>query len=53
MTMQVFMRLDLDNRVILGAKQDVSFQVNGKDVYKVKDTGIDFTGLGETAYNSP
>ena len=44
-----FVRLDLDSRVVLGAKQDISFQVNGKDVAKVKETGIDFTGLGNIA----
>lgn len=44
-----FVRFDLDNRIIVGAKQDITLQVNGKDVYKVKETGIDFTGLGGTA----
>lgn len=41
-----FIRWDLDKRIVVGAKQDVTFQVNGKDVYKVKENGIDFTGQG-------
>ena len=44
-----FVRLDLDSRIVLGAKSDVSFQVNGKDVAKVKETGVDFTGLDTNA----